>query len=419
MDAATFQQQYRVFAGFDWASDHHDLVAVDATGQIVLELTFEDTAEGWADLRQRLVQRVGPDLSAVAVAIETRCGPAVERLLEMGCRVYPLNPKAAQHYRHRKSPVGGRNDRLDAWSFADALRTDGHGWKALVPDDPRTQELRLLCRDEVQLIQQRTALVCQLKQALKEYYPAALEAFEDWTSPGSWAFVAAFPTPADLVRRGKRQWEKFLHAHKMYRKETYGRRIEIFARAERFAGPPPVTKAKSRYALAVVAQLQALERQLGNYRKAIEELFANHPDHDIFGSLPGAGPKLAPRLLAELGDDRGRFEDAQGIQCHAGSAPVTEQSGKKRRVHFRRGCNMHLRAAVHLWANLSRSCSTWAEVYYRHKREGGMSHACALRCLAQRWLKVLWKMWQTRTPYDEAHHTHNQITHGSWVVKPA
>jgi transposase len=411
-----FAEQFKLFVGFDWASDHHDVVAVEASGQIVLELRFEDTAEGWAHLRQQLAQRLGTDLSQAAVAVETCNGPAVERLLEMGCVVYPLNPKAAERYRDRKSPVGGKSDPLDAWSFADALRTDGHGWRRLVSDDPATQELRILCRDEVHLIQQRTALVCQLKAALHEYYPAALEAFDDYTSPGFWAFVVAFPTPAQLVKAGQRRWEKFLHVHKLYRPETFAKRLEIFAGAQGLAGTRAVTNAKSRLALAIVAQLQVLERQLDAYREAIAEAFGRHPDNDIFGSLPGVGPKLGPRLLSELGDQRQRFSDSQALQCYAGSAPVTEQSGKKRWGHFRTGCNKHLRAAVHLWANLSREKCAWAQSYYQHKRDQNMSHACALRCLAQRWLKILWKMWQTHTAYNEALHTQNQVRHGSWVI---
>ena len=415
----TFHERFKLFVGFDWASDHHDVIGVVHDGKIVLDMRLEDSAEGWASLRERLVERVGKDLSGVAVAVETSNGPAVERLLETGCIVYPLNPKSSERYRDRKCPTGSKTDRLDAWSIADALRTDGHGWRALFPDDPLTQELRILCRDEVHLIEQRTALVCQLKAALHEYYPAALEAFDDWTNPGAWAFVEAFATPALLVHAGKRRWEKFLHVHKLYRPETYAKRLEIFARAERFAGTPAVTNAKSRLALAVAAQLKTLEKQLDQYRRAIVELFAKHPDNDIFGSLPAAGGKLAPRLLSEIGDRRERFKDAQSLQCYAGSAPITHQSGKSRSVFFRIGCNKHLRAALHLWANLSREKSTWAEVYYRHKRDNGMDHAAALRCLANRWVKIIVRMWQTRTTYDEAFHTRNQIKHGSWVIKPA
>jgi len=379
-----FQQLFKLFVGFDWASDHHDVVAVDPAGRIVLDLTIEDKAEGWATLREKFAKLVGQNASVVAVAVETCNGPAVERLLEMGCGVYPLNPKAAQRYRDRKSPMGAKSDRLDAWSFGDALRTDGHGWRRLQPEDSLTQALRILCRDEVQLIQQRTALVCQLKQALHEYYPAALEAFDNWTVPSSWAFVEKFPTPQALVKAGKRKWEKFLHTNRLARPERYSQRLEIFARADQFCGSEAVTNAKSRLAVALVAQLRVLEKQLQTYRKAIEALFGRHPDNVIFGSLPGAGDKLAPRLLSEFGQNRDRFARAESIQCYAGTAPVTRQSGKRRTVRIRHGCNKYLRTTVHLWANLSREKCAWAEAYYQAKRRDGKSHACALRCLAVR-----------------------------------
>ena len=136
-----------VFVGWDWAKDHHQILALDPEGRVVLDRQIEQTADGWQQLREKLVKLGGMDLSLVAVAIETNCGPAVERLLELGCTVYPLNPKAAQRYRDRKSPSGSKTDRLDAWSFADALRTDGHAWRQLKPEDPQIQELRLLCRD--------------------------------------------------------------------------------------------------------------------------------------------------------------------------------------------------------------------------------------------------------------------------------
>lgn len=416
LDPQAFARQFELFVGFDWAMEDHDIVAVDPSGRIVLDMAVQDTAEGWALFRQRLIGQVGQDMSKVAVAVETCNGPAVERLLAMGCGVYPLNPKAAKRYRDRKNVSGAKSDRLDAWSFGDGLRTDGHGWRVLTPDDALTQELRIVCRDEVMLIEQRTSLVHQLRAALHEYYPAALEAFDKWTCPSAWAFVEAFPTPAKLVAAGKRRWEKFLHVHKLAHFDSYQRRLELFAAAQGFCGGPAVTRAKSRLALAIVAQLKVLEKQLVEYRKAIETLFAQHPDHDIFGSLPGAGSKVAPRLSSEIGTIRDRFEDAQSLQTYGGTAPVTHQSGKSRFVLFRQSCNKHLRAAVGFLADHSRDECVWAQAYYERKRSQGKTHATALRCLGQRWLKIIWKMWQTRTTYDEALHTRNQVRHGSWVV---
>jgi transposase len=338
-------------------------------------------------------------------------------LLESGVAVYPVCPASAKHYRQRKVPSGNKTDHVDAWSLADALRIDGHGWKALAPEDPLVAELRLLCRDEVALIGERTALVNQLQSALHEYYPAAEEAFEEWTLPSAWAFVETFPTPQALQTAGKRRWEKFLHAHKLARPETYQKRLEIFARAHEFVSGPALTHAKSRLAVTRAKMLRVLQAQIEDYRAEIEKLFAQHPDHDLFGSLPGAGPKLAPRLLSEIGSDRARFEDPCGLQCLAGTAPVSYQSGQINKVLLRRHCNKPLRHAVHLWADLSRKSCSWAAVYYEHLRKRGKSHACALRCLGQRWLKILWKMWQSHTPYDADLHTRNQLKHGSWVLK--
>jgi transposase len=400
------------FGGFDWAMDEHHFTVIDREGTVLLNLRFRDDASGWAQLRAKLAE-----YPRLGVAIETPCGPAVERLLDLGVTVYPINPKAAERFRERKSPAGAKSDSLDAWCLADALRSDGHGWRELRPLDPLTAELRILCRDEIALIEQRTALILQLRAALHEYYPTALAAFDDWTLACAWDFVLAFATPEALVKAGKRKWEKFLHAHKLYRPETTQKRLDLFARATEFASPSQaVTNAKSLLAITLARQLRTLQTQLDEYRDRITRLFNNHPDHDCFGSLPGAGPKIAPRLLSELGNDRARFDSHDALQAYAGTAPVTQQSGKRSIARMRRACNKTLRATVHLWADLSRPLCAWAQAYYQQKKDQGMGHAAALRCLGQRWLKILWKMWQTGTTYDEALHLRNQVRHGSWVI---
>jgi len=399
------------YAGFDWAKNHHDVVIVNPQGKIVKDLTFEHTAEGWAKWKELVAAY--PNL---AVAIETNQGAAIEQLLESGVTVYPVNPKSAERYRERKAPSGTKTDYLDAWSLGDALRVDGHGWRVLKPLDPLIHELRLLCRDEVELITKRTELVNQLQAALHEYYPAALQAFEDWTATPSWKFVQQFPTPELLHKAGRRKWEKFLHVHRLYRPELNETRLQIFAKALEFCGGPVVTRAKSRLSLAVIKLLLALEDQLQDYRTEIQRLFNEHPDHELFGSLPGAGEKLAPRLLSEMGSDRSLFESAQALQCYVGTAPVSFQSGQTSQAYVRFMCNKSFRHAVHLWADLSRKFSSWSQIYYRSLRDKGKSHASALRCLGQRWLKILWKMWQTKTSYSADFHMANQLKHGSWVM---
>jgi transposase len=401
------------FGGFDYAGQKHYVVVVDRAGSKALSMEFDNNAEGWRKFLDRL--RAFPK---IAFTIETCCGADVERLLEAGLPVFPINPKAAQRYRERKSVAGCKSDELDAFSMADALRTDGSAWRRLTPMDPLTHELRVLCRDEIHLIEMRTASINHLKATLHDYYPAALEAFDDWVSPGAWDFVVAFPTPAELVSAGKRKWQKFLFSHHMAGQNKLDQRMAVFARAANFGNPvPAVIAAKSLLATTLAKQLRLLEGQLCIYRSRITALFRQHPDHACFGSLPGAGEKLAPRLLAELGSCREVFATAESLQAYAGTAPVTKKSGKSHIVHFRRACNCYLRATVHLWVDLSRSYCVWADTYYQQKRKQGMGHAAALRCLGQRWLNILWRMWKNNTAYDEAKHLKNQVKHGSWVVR--
>ena len=193
--------------------------------------------------------------------------------------------------------------------------------------------------------------------------------------------------------------------------------MAAFSKAGQWGVAAAIERAKSLLVQSLVKLLVILEKQLQEYRKVIERLFASHPDHHLFGSLPGAGPKLAPRLLSEVGDDRTLFPDADSLRCYGGTAPVSYQSGQVHKVYLRRQCNKYLRSAIHLWADLSRRWCQWAQVYYSQMRQRGKSHAQALRCLGHRWLKIIWKMWQTRTPYDGEFHMRNQLQHGSWVLQ--
>ena len=398
------------FAALDWASDHHDVAIVDPTGALTAEFRFAHTAAGWDEFTDKMKPYAGAPLS-----LETSSGPAVDQLLQRGWTLYPVNPKAAERYRERKVPSGTKTDRHDAWTLADALRTDGQGWRKLLPQDEATATLSALCRDEMGLIEQRTALVNQLIACLREYYPCALELFDDWTQPVAWSLVREFPTPHRLQKAGKRRWEKFLHAHRLWRGDTAPVRMEIFARANALAASAAVVTAKSLLAATLVKLLQTLEDQLDAYRQRIDEVFTAHPDHDLFGSLPGAGEKLAPRLLGELGAVREEHPGAEGLCCLAGVSPVSVQSGKLDKARIRWACEGTFRHTMHLWADCSRKQSPWAQAYYKQKRAEGQGHASALRCLGKRWLKILWRLWTDRKPYDEARHLENQKKHGSWV----
>ena len=389
--------QHVYFAALDWASDHHDILVLDRQGAVQAEFRFAHTADGWAEFTLKMQPFTG-----APITLETSSGPAVDQLLQRGWAVYPVAPPAAARYRERKVPSGTKTDRHDTWALADALRTDGHAWRPLRPQDEATATLRALCRDEIALIEQRTALVNQLQAALREYYPAALAAFDDWTAPYAWALLLQFPTPAQLQAAGKRKWEKFLHTHQLWRPQTVAARLELFAHAHALPASPAVTAAKSLLAVSLAKILVTLQTQLDEYRRRITEAFHQHPDHDVFGSLPGAKATLGPRLLAEVGDVREEYPDADALLCQAGVSPVSYQSGKVNKCRLRRACNKVLRATVHLWANSSRLTCEWAQAYYQMKRDEGQSHASALRCLGKRWLKILWRLWQNHEAYNEA-----------------
>lgn len=198
--------QSAYFAALDWASDHHDLIVLDCAGALQAEFRFAHTAEGWAEFTQKM-----HPFSGAPITLETSSGPAVDQLLQRGWTVYPVAPTAAARYRERNVPSATKTDRHDTRALADALRTDGHAWRRCARREEATATLRALCRDQIALIEQRTALVNQLQAALREYYPAALEMFADRTAPHAWALVWQFPTPAQLQAAGKRRWERFLH----------------------------------------------------------------------------------------------------------------------------------------------------------------------------------------------------------------
>ena len=404
------QQSY--FAALDWAKEHHDVVVVDRVGTVVADFQFAHTVEGWEEFSKKM-----QPFGKCPMTIETSAGLAVDQLLQRDYPLFPLNPLAAKEYRKRKAPSGTKTDRHDAWAEADALRVDGHTWRPLLRQDEATATLRLLCRDEIALIETRTALVNQLEAALADYYPLALESFEEWAKPFAWAFVKAFPTPAALKSAGKRKQQNFLHLHKLWRPETAIQRLQAWERGQQLQASPAVINAKSLLALSLVNVLDALQRQIQEYRSHITQAFAQHPDHDIFGSLPGAKQHLAPRLLGLIGTVREVFPDSESLMCQAGVSPVGYESGKLRKARFRFVCDHFLRHTVHLWVDQTRKTSHWSQAYYRAKRDQGHDHASALRCLGKRWLKILWRMWREHTVYDESVYLKALKQHGSFVWK--
>lgn len=387
----------KCFVGVDWGDREHAVCVVDAAGRDVAVFSVPHTAEGLEAFVSSLREH-GP---LEGVAVETSRHLLVQKLMEAGFVVFPVNPKVSQAWRAGWSAAAGKTDVSDARVLADGLRQHHRRMRALHPDEARTRELAMLCADENRLVAERTALVNRLRATLKEYFPAALEWFDDWTAPTAWDFVLTFPKPDVLLNASRKRLFGFLKSHRIGLSSQWQERVE--RRGDGVAWPADVATvaAKSRMAVAVAKQLRALEASLVEYRKRIEELFAEHPDADIFSSLPGAGPKLAPQLLSHFGSRRDNFKEARALQQLSGVVPVTEQSGARSFRRFRRACRKDFRNTMYQFALQSIRKSAWARAFYDEARRKGQSHALASRNLAAKWIKIIYRMWLEHESYDE------------------
>jgi len=335
------------------------------------------------------------------VAIETTRHLVMHALLEAGFTVYAINPKLSHAWRKGVSVVEAKSDGMDAWVLAEGLRVHHGHLRSYIADDAQTRQLAMLCHDEQHLIEQRTALVSALQAALKQYFPLALQWFSKWSAPAAWDFILTFPTPQALKRATKKKLCGFLARHYIGLGPIWQQRIAARDKATTFMGDIATTEAKSMLAVGLAKQLRTLQAVLEIYRDKIEMMFDHHPDAALFKSLPGAGPKLAPRIATIFGCDRLRYASAHGVQELTGTVPVTRQSGRSKTVAFRRACRKPFRNTMHQFAFCCLRNSVWARAYYDAARRQGQSHAQALRNLGARWLKIIYRMWVERTPYDE------------------
>ena len=396
--------------GIDWASDHHDIVLVDEQGHRRQGFRINQDAEGVATLRERLraiaVEAGGKE--HLAIGIETSRLLLVDILLNDGYTVYPLNPKAVTRYRDRYAVSGAKSDDFDAEIIANALRTDRDHFRPLVPDSDLVRELRLLVGDQRRFIRTRTLLSNQLRASLQEYFPTALSFFNDIDAPTALAFLKAHPRPEKVsARKLERLLAKARHPSPKMRAEAIAAALAgAVIPVDEFT-----VRAKARATVTLVEHLQLLNEQLKDYQREIEELFDRHPDAAIFKSFPGAGPSNGPRLLVEIGDNRDRYADADGLQGEAGTCPVTKASGKSHFVQFRRACRRSFRDTMHQFSFCSMEKSGWAKAFYNTQRDHGRNHATALRALGDKWLKIIYRTWKDRTRYDEKIYLAQRMRH--------
>jgi transposase len=396
-----------VFCGIDWAEDHHDIALVDSGGGLLARERVSDDAAGLARLLELLAGHGDSADSPVPVAIETPRGLLVACLRATGRPVYPVNPMAVARYRDRHSVAGRKSDKGDALVLANILRTDLHAHRPLPADSELAQAVAVLARAQQDAVWDRTTAHNKLRSHLREYFPGFLAAFagarEGIMRPEARVILAAAPTPAHAVKLTLAQLRALLK--KAGRKrgiDTEAQRLREAFRTGQMRQLPLVEQAMGKQTIALLRQLDAACASADELEQAAAESFNQHPDAGIITSFPGIGALTGARVLAEIGDDRSRFQDARGLKAYAGSAPVTRASGKSRSVTHRRIKNNRLAAAGYTWAFAALTASPGARAHYDRRRDRGDRHSAAQRNLFNRLLGCLHHCLTTGQHYDEA-----------------
>ena len=300
-----------------------------------------------------------------------------------------------------RKAAGAKTDRIDAYLLAKTGRFDLAELRRLAPDSPTVAELKTLTRDQDALIQTQTRLVNQLTACLKEYYPAALHLFAKVQQRSTLVFLQAYPTPQAAQAASVEQITATLRTGKHTNPSKAAPKIFEEVHRPQLVATEVIVRAKSRLMLSLVKQLLVVIEEIASYDEAIRPLFLSHPDQEIWRSLPRAGKRLAPRLLAEWGDDRSRYAEANSVQTLAGTAPVPFESGNYARAHKRFACVKPLRNHLYQFAWQSTQHEAWA-AYYQRKRAEGKSHSMAIRALANIWVRIIYRMWVNKTCYQAA-----------------
>lgn len=390
------------FAGLDWGGERHAVCVVGDAGETVDRFEVDHDAAGLSELQARL-RRIGRG-ETIPIAIERPSGLLVDALVEAGHAVFPIHPNVVKACRPRYRAAGGKSDLGDSYLLADVLRTDGHRFRALTPQSDRIKALRALVRTRDDLVAERVGLANQLRALLESYWPGAAAIFADVDSPIALAFVQRYPTPRSASKLGEKRLGSFLAQHQYCGRRPASELLQRLRAAPVGCAKPAEAEAKGELVRALGRVLEVLVAELAKLTSRVEHEVAQLADGRIVMSFPRAGKVNAAQILAELGDVRERFPSEEQLAAEAGVAPVTHESGKSRGVVFRWACNKRLRQAITTWADNSRHSSDWAAAVYKRARQRGCDHPHATRILARAWVRVLWRAWLARTPYDPTQH---------------
>ena len=401
METPTSSSQIVAWVGLDWADQRHE-VRLQAVGSEKIEsCTVEQKPEAlhaWvAELQARFPQ------GRIALALEQSRGAVIYALMNYAFLwLYPIPPKGLARYRQAFFTSGAKSDVSDADLLLEMVRSHRDRLRAWQPDDALTRQLRLLVEHRRETVADRTRLTNRLGALLKTYFPQALEWAGELRSLAACEFLSTWPSLEAWRAAGRSTQRKFYRRHRRLPAAELEALLDAIAQAQPLTRDRALVEASVLMTQTLVEQLRTVLAALARLDQTLEKLFDQHPDQQLFRRLPGAGDALAPRLAAGFGTDRQRYLKAEDIQQFSGIAPVTEASGKQRWVHWRRACPKFLRQTFHEFADASRKKSLWARAYYEQRRQQGASHHGAIRALAYKWIRILYRCWQSHTPYDES-----------------
>ena len=398
-----------IFAGVDWAEAGHAVHVEDEQGRRLAGGKLADGIEGIARLHELVAAHAG-EPGEVVIGIETDRGLFVAALIAAGYQVFAVNPMSVARYRGRHSVSGAKSDPGDAKVLAGLVRTDRHNHRPAVPDSDLAEAVKVLARAHQSMIWNRRRQANQLRSALREFYPAALAAFDDLTSGEATAILQAAPEPAVGAGLSETQIAAALRRGGRTRRiDERAAAIQEVLRAPQLQPAPLIAAAMGTAVASLAAVITEMTRQITVLEQQLTADFEQHPDAEVVRSLPGLGTILSARVLGEFGDVPDRYATAKSRRNYAGTSPITRASGTKRVVLARHVRNKRLADAIYLWAFSAISTSPAAREFYDTRRAAGDNHSQALRALGNHLVGFLHGCLARHTPYDE---------HIAWANRP-
>ncbi len=401
--------------GLDWADEEHAVCLQAADSSEVEAMVLKQEPEALAAWVEQLRKRFGG--RKVGIALEQSRGPVIYALMAYDFLVlYPINPKALARYREAFKCSGAKDDAPDAALLMNFLQCHRDQLTAWVPDDEQTRTIQLLVEHRRKTVDDRTRLTNRLSQLLKEYFPQALAWAGELSTLQACDFLLKWPRLEAVQKARRAQVRAFYLQHGCRRPEVIEARLDQMGSARALTQAQAVITASSTMVQSLAGQLRCLNQAVAEFDRQLKALFQQHPDYALYDSFPGAGAALAPRLLAAMGSRRDRFASAVEVQQFSGIAPVTVRSGKSCWIHHRWACPKFVRQSFHEFAKESIMQSAWARAYYDQQKERGASHQAAVRALAFKWIRIIYRCWKERSPYQEQRYIDGLRRRGSPLV---